>query len=269
MRVLGAQMANETNRLEWEVDERRIRIMEILKQRGKIRVSELAGVFSISEATIRNDLNEMEKQRLLERIHGGAALLERGYHALPLTERMKTNEESKRRIAKVAAGFVQEGDSILISSGSTSLHVAMELRERRKLLVLTNSIPVASVLSGRIGIRVLLLGGFLHADEQFTYGDDAVRQLMRYRFDKLVYSGDGLCVSGGVTTWQLDEAEVSRHMFTNCQQCIVVADHTKIGRTCLAQVDDLGQVDRIITDTEVDEQEVRLFSERGIDVHQA
>lgn len=262
-------MAIESNRTDWEVDQRRNRIMEILRERGKIRVSELAGVFSISEATIRNDLNEMEKQRLLERIHGGAAMLERGYHAMPLMERMKMNEECKRRIAGIASGFVQEGDSVLISSGSTALYVAMELCERRKLLVLTNSIPVATVLSGRSGIRVILLGGFLHEDEQFIYGDDTIRQLTRYRVDKLFYSGDGLSAHGGVTTWQLDEAEVNRCMFANCQQCIVVADHTKIGRVCLSQIDDLGQVDRIVTDTEADDQEIRLFTDRGIDVHRA
>lgn len=259
-------MTSQIHHTDSEVDSRRARILEVLGERGKVRVSDLATAFSVSEATIRNDLNEMERQNLLERIHGGAMLSERGYHTLPLQERMRTNETHKKRIAEAAAAMIRDGESLMLSSGSTSLHVAMALRERRNLLVLTNSLPVVSVLGGNPGIRLILLGGMLEPESQYLYGDDTVSQLSRYRFDKLIFSGDGISFSAGVTTWHLAEVEVNRRMFANCQQCIVVADHSKVGRASLVGIDDLTQVDRLVTDVEADEQEVRQLQNRGIDV---
>ena len=141
------------------IDERRNDIVELLNKEGKVRVNELADRYKISEVTIRNDLDELEKQGLLERVHGGAVSTYRTYYNMTFYERAKTNEAEKKRIAQEAAKLICSGDTIMINSGTTSLYVLSFIRELKNVIIVTNSIAIAQEADRYKNLDIILLGG--------------------------------------------------------------------------------------------------------------
>ena len=251
---------------ELDIEERRKKIMEILTQEGKVKVVELSKRFGISEVTIRSDLSELEAAGMLERIHGGAISTHKAYYNMSLHDRMRTNEDEKRKIAQACASLISDGDTIMINSGTTTLYVLQELKSLKNLTVVTNSITIAQEVGHYKGIYVILLGGNLNPQYQFTYGDDTINQLKKYKADKLILSVDGISAEEGVTTYLHLEAEVNRQMISRVNKTIVVADYTKLGRTSFAYIDSLESIDAVITDRRANQDEVKLIVKRGVEV---
>ena len=161
---------------EISVDDRRKKILELLAVKGKIRVSELSRQFGISDVTIRLDLGELEKAGLLERVHGGAVSTSKAYFNMDFSERISRFEEEKRNIARTAAAMVKDNDTLIINSGTTTYFIAQELKKRKALTVVTNSVMIAQELAHLQNFTVILLGGNYNYQYQFTYGDDTIRQ---------------------------------------------------------------------------------------------
>lgn len=251
---------------EFNIEERRNKIMEILTQQGKVRVTELSRLFGISEVTIRNDLSELENIGLLERVHGGAVSTYRAYYDMSLHERMKTNEEQKRKIASEVASMISDGDSIMVNSGTTALFAVQELKNVRNLTIVTNSISIAQEVGHYKNFHVILLGGNLNSQYQFTYGDDTINQLKRYKAGKLILSVDGVSAEEGITTYLHLEAEVYRQMMARANKTIVVADYTKIGRSSFAFIDSIDSVDCLVTNSSANQDEIRAITERGVEI---
>ena len=251
---------------ELNIEDRRGKILEMLTQEGKVKVSELSRLFSISEVTIRNDLSELEAAGLLERTHGGAITTYKAYYSMSLNERARTNEEEKRKIASAAASMISDGDTIMINSGTTTLFVVQELKNVKNLTIVTNSLPISQEIGHHKNIHVILLGGNFNPQYQFTYGDDTIIQLKRYKADKLILAADGISSEDGITTCHHFEAEVNRQMIARVNKTIVVADYTKIGRASFAYIDPLQNIDCLVTKKNANRNEIKLITETGIEV---
>lgn len=251
---------------EMDIENRRNKILELLMQKGKVKVVELSKLFGISEVTIRNDLSDLEQAGLLERIHGGAVSTYRAYYNMSLHERMRTNEEEKRRIAAACASVISDGDTIMINSGTTTLFTVQELRSVRNLTIVTNSISIAQEVTVNSKANVILLGGNFNTQYQFTYGDDTISQLKKYKADKLILSADGVCVEEGITTYHHLESEVNRQMISRANKTIVVADYTKIGRASFSYIDSIDSVDLLITNQKASIDDIKAIGERGVEV---
>lgn len=251
---------------EISIDDRRKKILELLDKTGKVKVSELSRIFNISEVTIRLDLTELEKGNLLERIHGGAVSTNKAYYNLNFDERIKKYEDEKREIAKAAASLVEDHDTILINSGTTTFFIAQELKRLKSLTVVTNSLIVAQELAQIQNFNVILLGGNFNNQYQFTYGDDAVRQIQKYKTDKLILSVDGVSADFGLTTHHHQEAEVNRMMMERVNQVVIVADYSKIGRENFATISSLENVDMLITNSNANADELNNIKTKGIHV---
>jgi DeoR/GlpR family transcriptional regulator of sugar metabolism len=251
---------------EMSVDTRRGRILELLMQKGKVKVIELSKLFGISEVTIRNDLAELDEAGLLERIHGGAVRTHKAYYNLSFHERLKTNEPEKRKIAAACASMIADGDTIMINSGTTTLFTVQELRNVKNLTIVTNSVSIAQEAVNYDKVNVILLGGIFDVQYQFTYGDDTLNQLRKYKADKLILSADGISADEGITTYHHLETEVNRQMISRVNKTIVVADYTKIGRESFAYIDSIEKVDYLITDSNASSNEVEMLREYGIEV---
>jgi len=207
---------------ELDVDQRREKILELVSIRNKVKVSELSRIFGTSEVTIRNDLSELEAAGLLERVHGGAVSTYRTYYNMTFNDRMKTNADEKRRIAASVAAQVTDGDTLLMSSGTTTLYLARELKNARNVTVVTNSLAIAQEMGLLRDILVIMLGGNLNAQYLFTYGDDTLNQLRQYKADRLFLSVDGVSPEDGITTYHHLEAEVNRQMQARSERCVEV-----------------------------------------------
>lgn len=251
----------ESNNSEYAgVDKRRETILDILKDEGKVKVTELSKKFGISEVTIRNDLTELEREGLIRRVRGGAVGTQKAYFNMSLNDRMNMQRAQKKLIAKKVASFVNEGDTLMIISGTTTYYISKELADIKNITVITNSLIIAQELSFYKYINVILLGGNLDAQYQFTYGNDTINQLQKYRADMMIASVDGISAEKGMTTYHYLESEVTKQMTLRSNRVLVAADYTKIGREGFAYIDSIDNADILVTDEKAQQKELGNLS---------
>lgn len=232
-------------------DYRRKKILELLNKNGSVRVAELSRIFSISEVTARTDLADMENKGLLTRVHGGAVISYKPYYNMSLNQRMCTNQKQKEIIAKKIAGMIEDNDTIMLNSGTTTLLVFRAIPNDLNLNIVTNSISIALEGTTNPNFNIILLGGLTNSKYQFTFGDDAIRQLKSYHADKLILSVDGIDFENGFSTYYDKEAEIDRIMLEQASVNIVAADNSKFNRCAFTKISDLSVADYIVTDTSI------------------
>lgn len=262
------KMQEKDQNLFKEVSQERRReiIMDLLNREGKVKVSELSKLFGISEVSIRSDLAFLEKQNMLQRVHGGAVSTLLGYYHLSFNERMKECEDEKRRIGKALAKRIEDGDSIMVNSGTTTFYAAQEMRNMRDLIIITNAISIATEIAYSDTTQIILLGGNYDHQYRYSYGSDTLSQLEKYRTRKMIMSVDGVDANVGVTTHYYLESEVTRQMMEKSNEVIVLADHTKIGLTGLITIEDISKIDVLITDDKAPKRELDKIKGYGVEV---
>ncbi len=230
-----------------KIDIRRNAILDRLRLEGKISVTQLSEELDVTQVTIRNDLAALEQEGQLVRIQGGAIAVPGGedFSAIPATVDPHAGE--KRAIAQAAARLVRDGDTLFINSGTTTEYAAEALSARRNLNVVTNSLSVAKRLGAVASFRVLLIGGEINARYGFTHGGDAQEQLSRYQADWAILSVDGVSAATGITTYHAEEAVIDRMMMRFSKRTLIVADHSKIGRTGFSRVCDCTASTMLLT----------------------
>ena len=236
--------------MEVHIDERKEKILELLSKEGKVRVNDLSRMFHISEVTIRMDLADLEKKGLLSRVHGGAVSSYKTYYNMSMQQRLAANQEQKQAIALKAVAMIEDNDTIMLNSGTTTLAVFRMIPPNMNLSIVTNSVAIALEAGGNPHYNVVLLGGAINSKYQFIYGDDANAQLEKYHADKLILSVDGITPDNGLTTYYDREAELDRLMLARSATKIITADSTKIGRTAFARIAGIGEADYIITNND-------------------
>ena len=247
-------------------DDRRKKILELLDKNGSIRVTELSKIFNISEVTVRTDLADMENKGLLTRVHGGAVSSYKPYYNMNLTQRMSTNQNHKEIIAKKIADMIEDNDTIMLNSGTTTLLVFRAIPRDLNLNIVTNSISIALEGTTNPNFNIILLGGLINSKYQFTFGDDAIKQLKSYHADKLILSVDGIDAEHGFSTYYDKEAEIDRIMLEQSSVSIVAADHSKFNRCAFTKISDLSVADYIITDTNVPEKLKNKLTKHSIKI---
>jgi DeoR/GlpR family transcriptional regulator of sugar metabolism len=251
-----------------KVQLRRQNIIEQLGREGMVRVVELSKQYGASEVTIRNDLAELEQLGFLERIPGGALLSLRNYHSMDFQQRKEQHSQEKIEIAKAVSTLIHDGQSLIIGSGTTTYYVALELKRLKDLKILTNSFSVAAELGTIPTFQVILLGGSYNAQYQFTYGEDALAQLKKYKADNFILALDGISLHGVLTTYHAEEAELTRLMIERSKSTIIAADHSKIGRESFTYLGSIKQADYLVTDKQIDKQLLKKMEMTGISILQ-
>lgn len=231
-----------------KIDIRRKRILEQLRLAGKVSVIELSQMLDVTPVTVRNDLTTLEQEGQLVRIQGGAIQVPGSDSFANAKALSDARGREKQAIGQSAAQQVRDGDTLFINSGTTSEYVAEALRSRRNLNVVTNSLAVAKKLGAVATMRVVLIGGEINAQYGFTYGGDAQEQLNRYQADWAILAVDGISATGGITTYHAEEAVIDRMMLRAAKRTVIVADHSKIGRTGFTRVCDCTANTCLITD---------------------
>ena len=246
--------------------ERHVETMQLLQDKGHASVSYLSDRFSVSEVTIRKDLRELEQRHLLVRTHGGAVLIDHYMHDLPFDEKAQHRAEEKRRIGRAAADLVKDHDTLVLTTGSTTVQVARHLRGKRQLTVTTSSLHVALELMNNLDVDLILLGGFVRPTTASVVGPHAEQMLREHSFRWLFLGGDGLDVNYGMTTINGLEAHLNRLMTEAAQQTVLVVDASKFGRRCLSRVCNIEEIDTVITDDAAPEEAVRQLEDAGVEV---
>jgi DeoR family transcriptional regulator of aga operon len=231
--------------------ERRDKIIQKIQSQGSARVDDLSEEFDVSTVTIRNDLDYFEKEGMIHRTHGGALLKNNVYQDPSIEEKQKINAEEKSRIGEYAAELVKEGDSIILDSGTTAREMALRLKKRDKLTVMTNAVNIALEMAGAEGVEVMLTGGVLRNKSYSLVGPEAEKIMHNYYFDKLFLGVDGFDSNYGLTTSHPLEAQLNRVMLERSNTVIAITDSSKFGRHSFSFICDLSFIDMIITDTNI------------------
>jgi DeoR family transcriptional regulator of aga operon len=246
--------------------ERQNRILHLLQTQGHVSVSDLSDRLEVSEVTIRKDLRALEERELLYRTHGGAHLRNPYVTDRPLQEKAAIQAEEKRQIGEAAADLVSDRDSIIIGSGTTMTHLARSLRSKSALTVVTGALNVALELVHLAEAEVLLLGGMLRSSSASVVGPHAEAMLRDTACDKLFLGVDGFDLDFGLTTSNALEAALNHAMIESVQRVIVLADSSKFGRRGFRRICGIEEVDRVITDGDVEDAAVKELEERGVEV---
>lgn len=247
-------------------EERKLKIVEYLQEHLRASVQELGKAFHVSESTIRRDLQELEDAKLLKRTHGGAVCLENVNFEPTFVEKEDKFRSEKERIAQKAAEFIQDGDTLVIDSGTTTAYLAKELKSFSNIKVVTNSLILAQELRGLDGIEVIMTGGTLRQNTLAMVGPITEQSLSMLRVDKAFIATNGLDVQAGLTTPNLVEAATKAKMIDIAKQVIVLTDHTKIGKVAFARFAEIARIDTCIVDDKISQAAVSEMEELGVRV---
>lgn len=248
------------------LEERRQEILNRITEQGRASVAELSQALGVSEVTIRTDLQALAERKLIIRTHGGAIPSGEGRYEIDLALRRQKQVQEKSRIGQAAVALVDTGDAIFIDSSSTALTLAPLVRDRRRLTVITNSLPVAQELQDATGIKVVMPGGTLHTETASLIGVEGLKILQKYNIQKGFFGAHGLNIPEGLTDVDADEANVKRELVSMCRQTIALLDSTKWGQVGLASFARPEDIDLIITDSNAPAELLAKIRRLGLEI---
>ncbi|HVN14530.1 MAG TPA: DeoR/GlpR family DNA-binding transcription regulator [Anaerolineales bacterium] len=246
--------------------ERQKQILSLLTKQGSLSVAEIVEQFSVSEATARRDLETLASEGKLQRVHGGAIAVEKAPPELPILERASEETDEKVRIGRATAGLIADKETVFLGSGTTVLEVAKNLRDRKNLTVITNSLPVLNTLAGIKEITVISLGGMLRDSELSFIGHITEQALAEVRVDKVVMGTRGISLEHGLTNDYLQETLTDRAILKIGREVIIVADHTKVNRVSTVLLAPLEVMNIFVTDSLTEKKFIQSLKKQNINV---
>ncbi|WP_430390574.1 DeoR/GlpR family DNA-binding transcription regulator [Dyella sp. 20L07] len=247
--------------------ERQQRILDRLRNDGRVVAAELAAAFEVSEDSIRRDLRELAAQGLCKRVYGGALLP--AATLTPLKQRRSEHSSRKLSLARKAAGLVRPGQTLLIDAGTTNIAIATVLPANAGLTVITNTPHIAQLLLDREGFDVLLIGGRIDPGIGGTVGAQATEQLRRVRADLCFPGACAIDAAHGLWGFDSEEALFKRAMIEASDETVVVATDDKLEAVALHQVAELARVQHLVVEHSADRATRAAFAARGVAVHRA
>lgn len=233
--------------------ERRNEILTQLRQEGRVIVADLSKKYDVTEETIRRDLEKIEQDGFAERTYGGAVLKENSKDELPFLVRKRANVEAKKRIAARIGGMIEDGDRIMLDASTTALFVAKQIRQKKDITVITNSIEILLELSDVEGWRVMSTGGTLRPEALSLLGYQAERMVSEFYVDKAIISCKGIDFHKGISDFNERESGLKKQMLSSASTRILAVDGNKFGKVSFTKILDFAELDMIVTDYELDE----------------
>ncbi len=247
-------------------NQRRDKILELLKEDGSAKVVDLSRLFKVTEVTIRQDLEKLESEGLIIKEHGGAYLknVEDQVRSFSLVH--QENLDKKERIAQKCLEFIESGDTIILDSGSTTTEIAKKLKGLKNLTVITNALNIALMLGTESGIEVIMTGGEFKPPTLSLTGQKAADFFKGLNVQKLFLATAGISLKSGLTYPSISDLVVKKAMIDAAEVTYLVADSTKIGKKALASLGALSLIDYIITDAGIEEKYKQVFKDNEIEL---
>jgi DeoR family fructose operon transcriptional repressor len=246
-------------------EERRLQIVDWTRAEGRLDATEAALKLNVASETVRRDLDVLERRGVLRRVHGGAISVDRFAHEFTLPERLGRNPEAKKRIARAAAEYIPNEGCIFVDGGTTTDFLASALRNRRELLVVTNSLTLASRIADS-STKVYMLSGRIRPTTLSAVGARTVADLSALNAAVAFVGVNGISPSLDLTAADTDEALVKQMMVKNSAERILLADNSKFGSTYPVTFGGPADFDRLVTDLEADSRYVDRFTQNEVEV---
>ncbi len=246
-------------------EERERRILELLASNGSVNINELSKYFNLSRVTIRKHLDIIANEGVFKRVRGGlistkkASLIEPYYNS-----KIHLNIKKKKIIGSKAASYVNDDETIIIDSGSTTLQIVSLLYHKKNIRILTDDLKIALLISSRSNLDVYLAGGKVRQYIFSTFGQNAISYINGFNADKLFLSADAVDIKRGITDSSHEESLVKREMMNSAKEIILVCDSSKFGLVKFSSVANLDEINRIITDHEISQDYIDYFKKNGI-----
>ena len=241
---------------------RKEKILKLLSLQGEISIPDVLEQLEVSAVTARRDLDKLALEGLLTRTHGGAVVREKS----PLSSFVEKNsryQDSKAYIARLAASFIEEGDSLMLDCGSTVYHLIPLIRDIRQLNIITNSVPVMLALMDS-PVEVHLIGGLIDKQRQAVHGQMAEENISRFRVDKAFLGADGVSLSFGLSARSEVERGNTLAMMQAARQNFFLLDSAKFEKDAMINIADWQKVDYLITDSKLSDELEENYQESGI-----
>lgn len=247
-------------------EDRRARILDWVREEGSVRVRELASAFTVSEVTIRQDLEKLETEGHLERVHGGAFLRSMTQQVQAMALQHQVNLEAKQRIGRAAAALVGDGETIILDSGSTTTEVAANLLHRKDLTVITNGLNIALALGAQPSISVHMPGGHFKAPTLSVSGEKSANYFEGLYAGRLFLATAAVSLEAGLTFPSLADLPVKMAMIRSAQHVCLVADSAKVGKRSFSSLGPIDLIHSLVTDNGISDADARAFRDAGIEV---
>ncbi len=247
-------------------NQRREKIFELIKEDGHAKVTQLSRIFRVTEVTIRQDLEKLEREGYIKREHGGAFLKNVESHVRNIMLRNQENLPEKASIAMKAIELISDGDTIILDSGSTTTEIAKLIAGFRNLTVITNALNIALILGGDPGINLVVTGGEFKAPTLSLTGQKAADFFNNLHVDKLFLATAGITLKAGLTYPSISDIVVKRAMIESADVVYLVADATKIGKAAFASLGSLSLINFLITDSKISAKDRAMMKEHEIDL---
>ena len=247
-------------------NQRREKIFELIQEDGAAKVINLAKIFKVTEVTIRQDLEKLEKDGLVIKEHGGAFLKDIKDQVQSFSLGHKENIDKKELIAKKCVEFIENGDSIILDSGSTTTEIAKHLKGFKNLTVITNALNIALMLGAEPGIELIVTGGEFKPPTLSLTGQKAADSFKGLNVQKLFLATAGISLKAGLTYPSISDLVVKKAMIEAADTTYLVADSTKIGKSAFASLGALSLIDYIITDNGIEEKHKEIFKNNEIEL---
>lgn len=244
--------------------QRREKILEMIKEDGHAKVLQLSKIFKVTEVTIRQDLEKLEADGFVEREHGGAYLKNVGIHAKNILLQNQENLVEKAAIAIKAIEYINDGDTIILDSGSTTTELAKLISGYKNLTVITNSLNIALILGADPEVNLVVTGGEFKAPTLSLTGQKAADFFENLHVDKLFLATAGITLKSGLTYPSISDICVKRAMIESANAVYLVADSTKIGKSSFASLGALSLIDYLITDSKICEEDALMLKKHDI-----
>ncbi len=240
-------------------------ILDELYKRGKISALALSEILNVSLATIRRDLNELDTRGALKRTHGGAAV-ENEPEEITFNRKINKNLVEKKSISLLTASIIEDGKIIGCTGGTTVTHVISMLKNR-KITIITNAVNIAYMLAPFENTEVILSGGTIRPKSYELIGTETIQTLSRFIFDIALIGVDGISSDYGLTTYNIEEAQIASLIIERSREVWLVADYSKFGITTPAVISPLSKVSVLITDDKIDTEWIHLLKKQEIRIH--
>ena len=244
-------------------NERQVNLIRLVEELGTIRVSEMSKKFEVTEETIRRDLERLEKEGFLTRIHGGAISNKKTGNEIPVLKRQDLNIEEKQAIASKAASFVEDGDIIALDASTTALQMTKYINDK-EITVITNSIGVTLELAKHPNITVITVGGYLLNDSMSFVGASTEKVIEEYHVDKFFFSCIGFDVKRGISEVNEQQAQIKKKFISISAELFLLADHSKYGHRSLIRITNLNKINYLITDHKLAVNDLRTIRNTGV-----
>lgn len=245
--------------------ERKNSILSLLQTEKRVVVSELAERFEVSEETIRRDLEKLEQEGLVQKSYGGAVLTDNALSDMPLAVRKRTNVLGKQKIAELVASYIADNSSLMLDSSSTALFIAKRIKDRKNMVIITNSLEILVELKDRKDWKIFSSGGQLGEDSLALVGSQANRMLSSFHVGAAIISCKGFDINKGFTDSNDMHASTKRTMLENCDKRVLAVDSSKFDRIAFNVVGGLSDIDVIVTDVRPRDEWLEKFKQYGVE----